>query len=134
MGDTVESASRDLGTKVTAAGRSIQEMLPKLVEEQPLMVGAIGLVLGAAIASAFPATRLETDLVGDASATAKEKLSALSDSAADAAKRAMSAATDEAGRQGLSVEVLQEKLMNAGKSVGAELGEGSGRSSRQSGI
>lgn len=110
MGDTLESTSRDVGTKVTAAGQSIQETLPKFVEEQPLVVGAIGLALGAVIASAFPATRLETDLVGDASATAKQKLSALSDSAADAAKRAMSAAAAEADRQGLSAEGIQETL------------------------
>jgi hypothetical protein len=50
--------------------------LSDVLEQQPLVLGAIGLAIGAAIAGAFQATEIENDWLGEASETVKEDLSA----------------------------------------------------------
>lgn len=46
-----------------------------VLEQQPLMLGAIGLAIGAAIAGAFQPTRIENEWLGEASESLKEDLS-----------------------------------------------------------
>ena len=43
--------------------RTVQSDLGALFERQPLVLGAIGLAIGAGIAAAFPTTELETELL-----------------------------------------------------------------------
>ena len=49
--------------------------LSDVLERQPLVLGAIGLAIGAAVAGAFQTTRVEKEWVGDLSDTVKEDLS-----------------------------------------------------------
>jgi len=65
--DRVLRASRD-GTQ------SVSGYYTYLRTEQPLVLGAIAIVAGAAIAALLPTTRAESEWVGDASAAAKERL------------------------------------------------------------
>jgi hypothetical protein len=51
-----------------------QSSLADLLDRQPLLLGAIGLVVGAAVAGAFPASDVENELVGDYSDRVKERL------------------------------------------------------------
>jgi hypothetical protein len=51
-----------------------QSSLSKLLERQPLVLGAIGLVIGAAVASAFAISDLENEWVGDLSEGVKADL------------------------------------------------------------
>ncbi len=54
--------------------QSVAECYSYLRTEQPLVLGAIAIVAGAAIGALLPTTRAENEWVGDASATAKERL------------------------------------------------------------
>ncbi|WP_018319068.1 hypothetical protein [Bradyrhizobium sp. WSM2793] len=52
-----------------------QSSLGELMERQPLVVGAIGLAVGAALAGAFRTTQIEDDYVGKVSDQVKDDLS-----------------------------------------------------------
>jgi len=92
-----------------------QSSLAEMLERQPLVVGAIGLAVGAALAGAFSASDLENEWVGALSDTVKEDLNAragavsqslreasdtlkaeLSDTGAEAVDRLKQAGTDAA--------------------------------------
>ena len=45
---------------------TLQQNLTDTFERQPLLLGAIGLAIGAGMAAAVPATQMETEMVGDA--------------------------------------------------------------------
>jgi hypothetical protein len=68
--DTARSSSeygRDIGL-------SVRQNLTQTLERQPMVLGVIGLAIGAGIASAFPSTKIEQDLMGEAGAAAKDKI------------------------------------------------------------
>ncbi len=44
--------------------RTAQSGITDFWEEQPLVVGAVGLAIGAGLASLFPATAVETEILG----------------------------------------------------------------------
>ena len=54
--------------------RPFKAILRDTLERQPLLLGAIGVALGAGIAAAFPATALEKEVMGEAGASMKEKM------------------------------------------------------------
>ena len=107
----------NLGNPLPKDGLSkVQSSLGDLLERQPLLVGAVGLAVGAAIAGAFQVTDLENEYVGEISDDLKEDLdrrgaavstalreasdtivSEAGDAGAEAADRVKQAATDAAG-------------------------------------
>jgi hypothetical protein len=54
----------------------VQSYLSDLLDRQPLVLGGIGLALGVAVASAFTASDLENEWVGEVSDRLKEDLKA----------------------------------------------------------
>ncbi|MHC2576481.1 hypothetical protein ACVI1J_001810 [Bradyrhizobium diazoefficiens] len=52
-----------------------QSSLGDIMEQQPLVIGAIGLAIGAALAGAFRTTQFEDDYIGDVSDQVKDDLS-----------------------------------------------------------
>ncbi|MCG6206809.1 hypothetical protein LPW26_19340 [Rhodopseudomonas sp. HC1] len=130
---SVVSAVRETGTaafdRVSDAGREIPErgaelfgaarsQVSELFEEQPLLLGALGLAIGAGIAASLPSTTVEADLFGETSDDfknqAREFVSHANERVGAAARDAVSAATEEARRQGLT----PEGVMNAVGEVG----------------
>ena len=84
-GHGTEKAVADTGTAVNerlqaiaSSGReygvAIQSRLSQSLERQPLLLGAIGLAIGAGIASTFATTEVETEWMGEQGAAAREKL------------------------------------------------------------
>jgi len=67
-------AAEALPRKETMA--KVQSSLSDLLERQPLALGAIGLVVGVAVAGAFTASDLENEWVGEVSDRVKEDLKA----------------------------------------------------------
>jgi hypothetical protein len=55
-------AAQDAGS---GAARTVQRELSALFERQPLVLGAVGLAIGAGIAAAFPTTEMESRAVGE---------------------------------------------------------------------
>ena len=64
-----------------AAGgiRSVQEALADLFARQPLMLGAVGVAIGAAIAASLPASQSENRLMGDKADAVKDQAGKLWD-------------------------------------------------------
>ena len=91
---------------------SVQGNLTETFERQPLLVGVLGLAIGAAIATAFPKTRMEEDLVGDQAEVVKQKVgdfvSEQAQSVGEVATRTIEAVKEEAELQGLTPAALKE--------------------------
>jgi hypothetical protein len=90
-----------------------QTNLRDAFERQPLLVGIIGAAVGIGIASAFPRTRLETEWLGDASASARTTAETLASEAGNVAKRVADAVVDEAQAQGLTTAGLKDAALAA---------------------
>jgi hypothetical protein len=76
MTGTTEAVSNAAGAMHrggTQLVNTIQRDLSDLFERQPLAVGAIGLVMGAAIGTAFSTTQVEADAFGETSHTLKKE-------------------------------------------------------------
>jgi hypothetical protein len=81
-----------------------------LVERQPLALGAVGLAVGAAIASAFPSTEAEGRVIGPAGGKFRDTVADAGDILADRVGSAVGAAADEAEKQGLTPSALKETM------------------------
>jgi len=70
--------------------------------------GAVGIAIGAGIAAALPATQLETDYLGETSDTVKAKAAEFAaeqtDGVTTVAENVVEAVTEEARKQGLTLE------------------------------
>ena len=92
-------------------GRHVHRGFLETLEEQPLVLGAIGVAVGAALGAALPATEREDELMGETrdqlKRQAEEEGRKQAEKARDMADAAYGAAKDEADRQGLNAETGQ---------------------------
>jgi hypothetical protein len=109
-----ESASDYAGTIPDAAGNlldDIQTNMSGLFRSQPLALGAVGLAIGAAIASSLPVSNTETEYLGETSDFVKQKASEIAaekaGDAADLGEKVADAVGDEARKQGLTADRLK---------------------------
>jgi Protein of unknown function (DUF3618) len=128
--DGAKRAMRSAGDETTAAlsaargqaaqvARGAQDSLVDAIERHPLVVGGIGLFIGAVIAAAIPGSRAENRLLGD---TSDELKSRTRDLAAQGYQTVKAAAGNvyEAGKQaaeeqGLSTEGVRGALHGLGE-------------------
>lgn len=96
-----------------------RERLASLFEEQPLLLGAVGVAIGAGIAASLPSTRMESELFGENADDLKAKARSFAQGevahAKDAAGAALHAATEEARRQGLTMDGLSAAANELGE-------------------
>lgn len=92
----------DAFDRVSRLGRTTSEKATHLAETQPVLLGALGLVLGAVLGSVIPGTRTEDRIAGTASddfkTEAKDALREQADKAVHVAERAYEGAYKEAER------------------------------------
>ena len=98
-------------------GAAIQSRLSESLEQQPLLLGAIGLAIGAGIASAFATTAVESELMGEQGAAAREKLTGFTGEVKDRAMQIASDLKDEADRQGLTADAAKSAAAGIGHKV-----------------
>ncbi|MBR0698186.1 hypothetical protein JQ553_33740 [Bradyrhizobium lablabi] len=91
----------------------VQSSFSDLLERQPLLLGAIGLVVGATVAGAFSASDLENKWAGEVSDTVKEDLTLRAGAVAQSVRE--SADTLKAEVDDIGAETL-ERLREAGRS------------------
>jgi hypothetical protein len=98
-----------------------QSNVAYLMDRQPLVLGAIGLGVGAAMAAALPSTAVEAHLFGQAStdfqSQARDVAGKVTDRAGDLADGVPSAVINEAQAQGLTAENLKQSTSDAGRKV-----------------
>jgi hypothetical protein len=123
-GDAIQSGADAMvrtRDQLTETFRQSSGTLAETIESYPFVWGAVGLLVGATIASALPVTQAENRIFGDASDQLKDR-------ASDAANRGMQVATDaaqdvyrgavsRAKEQGVSPEVVRETIKDAGEKV-----------------
>ena len=69
-------AARTITTTVSDASDRAGKTIFQTIEQNPLLVAGVGLVVGGLIASALPRSDFEDDLIGDASTAAKRRAEA----------------------------------------------------------
>jgi cell division septum initiation protein DivIVA len=110
MADTVARqarwAARRTGAGAARAGRGVQRSFLDLVEEQPLVVGALGIAVGAAIGALLPSTRTEDRWVGPTRDRVRDEAARVGreqyEKATHVAEKAYESAKAEADAQGLT--------------------------------
>lgn len=99
-------AARRTSAGAARAGRTVQRNFLDLVEEQPLVVGAIGVAIGAAIGALLPPTRTEDEWVGPARDRLRDEAARAGreqyEKATHVAEKAYETARSEADAQGLT--------------------------------
>jgi hypothetical protein len=149
VGDTVTSA-RDGGSaaaqKAADVAFSLSDSAPTIgrqffataranvadiMERQPLLLGAIGLAVGAGVAASVGPTAAETDLLGEASTNFQESVRKLATTATHRAAVVADGVTttvaQEARMQGLTSSALKQTASEAGGKVERALGHAAER-------
>jgi hypothetical protein len=89
----------------------VRSNLSDIFRSQPLVLGAIGVAIGAGIAAALPTTELEGDYIGETSDSFRKKAAAFADDQASQATKVagkvLEAVAQEANQQGLTVEAAK---------------------------
>ena len=115
------SPDTDFGRSNSRVFAAAQSNIADLMDRQPLVLGAIGLGVGAAMAAALPSSAVETDLLGQASADLQARARVVAgdvtERAADLADGVTAAITKEAQAQGLTAESLKQTASDAGRKV-----------------
>lgn len=91
-------AAADAGSRAARRGRHAQEGIVRMMEEQPLVFGALALAIGAAVGGALPRTRTEDEWVGAHSDRLKHAASDMAKEEGRKLQATASAAVDEATR------------------------------------
>lgn len=112
LGEDLRGRARDLGSAATDRAQKVSHDLGEMIEERPLMLGAAGLVIGAALGAVLPRTRYEDEMLGEtrdeltrsAAEFGREQL----DKAQRVVERTVETVREEAERQGLTPEALRE--------------------------
>ncbi|MEO3435210.1 DUF3618 domain-containing protein [Inquilinus sp. CAU 1745] len=120
-GRRARELSHDARDGVTRAGSQAWSGLNHMAEEQPLMLGAIGLAVGAAIGAALPSTRTEDRFMGRGSDAVKDramdKAGEKLGEAAETAEDTYHQVTDDMKKRGYSKESAGEALGEAARTV-----------------
>jgi hypothetical protein len=118
MRDKTAVQGRRAAVRVDAMRRTISDGTATLVREQPLLVAAGGLVLGAAIAALFPRTEFEDTVMGEASDAVKKTVGKVASGTLDTAEAAVGHVANEvaaaAQAEGLTLDDATESLKNLG--------------------
>jgi hypothetical protein len=109
------SVARNKASDLTErAGKTIFET----IEQNPLLVAGVGLLVGGLIASALPRSDIEDDLVGDASTSVKRRAQTAASQGFDAARSAVGEVYDETTRQAEAEGLTPDGIGKAAKDIG----------------
>jgi len=113
--------ARDVRDKASDYSSEARKRVLNTIQENPLLVAGVGLLLGGFIASALPKSELEEDLVGDAATAAKKRASEVASKGFDAAKgvagEILENVARQAGIEGLTPDKLDESAREIGQRV-----------------
>jgi hypothetical protein len=123
--DAVSEYARSIPESGAAMFDTVRSNLTEFFRTQPLALGAVGLAIGAGIAAALPPRAVEAAYLGETSDTVKAKAAEF---AADQTARAttvaegvIGAVSEEARRQGLTLEDAQSAVGQISAKVGRVL-------------
>jgi hypothetical protein len=111
-------AARDVRDKASDYSDRARKILLDTIQENPLLVAGVGLLVGGLIASALPKSELEDDLVGDAAAAAKRRASEAATKGFDTAKGVAGEILENVGRQAGAEGLTPDKLDESARDIG----------------
>ncbi|MDP1598533.1 DUF3618 domain-containing protein [Phenylobacterium sp.] len=118
--DHASQGLHDLGAQAGSAGRKAVRSFEDILQQEPLIFGALGLAAGVALGAAFPSTALEDKTFGAARDSlvdaGEKKLADVGQALNASGHAAFEAAKGEADRQGLAAEG-QATLVEKAESV-----------------
>jgi hypothetical protein len=108
--DMIEPAASSISRQGLESYKGLQQALAEMFDKQPLLLGAVGVAVGAAIAASLPATNVENRLVGDTADSLKDKAQELWSETTERAEAMAAKGLAEAKAQGLTPEAAGEAL------------------------
>jgi hypothetical protein len=93
--DAARDARKQASDLADQAGKTVFQT----IEQNPLLVAGVGLLVGGLIASAFPRSQIEDDLVGESSAAVKRRAQAAASEGLETARNAAGEIYDETSRR-----------------------------------
>ncbi len=115
--DTGVDAARTIRRTASDASDQAGKTILQTIEQNPLLVAGVGLLVGGLIASALPRSGFEDDLVGDASSAAKRRAQAAASQGFDAAKAAVGEVYDETARQAEAEGLTPDAIGKAAQDI-----------------
>jgi hypothetical protein len=112
--DAARAVSDKASDLTERAGKTIFEA----IEQNPLLVAGVGLLVGGLIASVLPRSDMEDDLVGDASTAVKRRAQTAASQGFDTAKNAVGEVVDEATRRAQEEGLTPDGIGKAAQDVG----------------
>jgi ElaB/YqjD/DUF883 family membrane-anchored ribosome-binding protein len=114
-------AANNIRQRATESSRQVTTTFVETIQQNPLVVGGIGLAVGMLLASALPRSYLETGLMGVASADLKERVGDAASQGYEAAKEVASGVmgdvTQRANEEGLNPNGLHNAAEDLGRRV-----------------
>jgi hypothetical protein len=121
VADQVSDLAGQAQEQLETASQQLIEQARRLMEEQPLLAGAIGLAIGAGIAAVLPKTTTEQEIMGDAAKAVKEAATEFAEQGYETAKdvvgRVSEAAINTADEEGLTGEAVKDLAESAASKV-----------------
>jgi ElaB/YqjD/DUF883 family membrane-anchored ribosome-binding protein len=119
--DVARDAARGIREKASDASDRAGRTVFETIEQNPLLVAGVGLLIGGLIASALPRSDIEGDLVGDASSAAKRQAQEAATKGFEAVKGAageiLGNVARQAGAEGLTTDGLDTAVRDIGQRV-----------------
>ena len=123
VGQGTVRGARYAGRSIAEEAGRAQSTIAWLAREQPLVLGALGIAIGALVGAGLPPTRREDEIMGGTSdqfkGSAKEQAREQFAQAREAGGRVADTVRGEAERQGFTTESAQEAIRDIGEKVSA---------------
>ena len=116
--DTGMDAARTIKAKASDASDRAGKTIFQTIEQNPLLVAGVGLLVGGLIASALPRSEFEDELIGDTSSAAKRQVQAAAVKGFETAKNAVGEIFDETSRQAETEGLTTDGLGTAAQDIG----------------
>jgi len=95
-----------------------ERTLFETIEQNPLLVAGVGLLVGGLIASALPRSEIEDEIIGETSSSIKRRAQAAAEQGLTTATETVTGAYEEATRQAEREGIDPEGLSRAARDVG----------------
>ena len=113
-----DAAGRAIGDKATDLTERAGKAIFETIEQNPLLVAGVGLLVGGLIASALPRSDIEDDLIGYSSTAVKRRAQTAASQGFDTAKNVVGEVVDEATRQAQEEGLTPDGIAKAAQDIG----------------
>lgn len=119
---SVRDAAYRGGDSAYRSGRELSSSITAMMNDQPLLLGALGLALGAALGAALPETEAEDRLMGETSDAVKQKASEVASAGYEKAKAVAGSVVERAGEEAEAQGLTADKADNAMSDLASRIG------------